>query len=100
KKEFNETIGEHFPVFALEEWVYQYDFAYEKLTKHFNTVSLKGFGIEGQEEAIIAAGAVFYYLNATEHHELRHISTISRIEEEKFVWLDRFTIRNLEIISS
>lgn len=100
KKEFNESIGDRFPVYALEEWVYQYDFAYEKLTKHFNTVSLKGFGIEGQEEGIIAAGAVFYYLNATEHHELRHINAISRIEEEKFVWLDRFTIRNLEIISS
>jgi len=100
KKEFNDSIGDRFPVYALEEWIYQYDFAYEKLTRHFNTVSLKGYGIEGQEEGIIAAGAVFYYLNATEHHELRHISTISRIEEEKFVWLDRFTIRNLEIISS
>ena len=100
KKEYNETIGDRFPVYPLEEWIYQYDFAYEKLTKHFNTVSLKGFGIEGQEEGIIAAGAVFYYLNATEHHELRHINAISRIEEEKFVWLDRFTIRNLEIISS
>ncbi len=100
KKEFNDSIGDRFPVYALEEWIYQYDFAYEKLTKHFNTVSLKGYGIEGQEEGIIAAGAVFYYLNATEHHELRHINTISRIEEEKFVWLDRFTIRNLEIISS
>jgi DNA mismatch repair protein MutS len=100
KKEFNDSIGDRFPVYALEEWIYQYDFAYEKLTKHFNTISLKGYGIEGQEEGIIAAGAVFYYLNATEHHELRHINTISRIEEEKFVWLDRFTIRNLEIISS
>ncbi|MDB5257267.1 MAG: mutS [Chitinophagaceae bacterium] len=100
KKEFTESIGDRFPVYALEEWIYQYDFAYEKLTKHFNTISLKGYGIEGQEEGIIAAGAVFYYLNATEHHELRHINTISRIEEEKFVWLDRFTIRNLEIISS
>ncbi|MBC7485273.1 MAG: DNA mismatch repair protein MutS [Cytophagaceae bacterium] len=100
KKEFTDSIGDRFPVYALEEWIYQYDFAYEKLTKHFNTVSLKGYGIEGQEEGIIAAGAVFYYLNATEHHELRHINTISRIEEEKFVWLDRFTIRNLEIISS
>lgn len=100
KKEYTDSIGDRFPVYALEEWIYQYDFAYEKLTKHFNTVSLKGFGIEGQEEGIIAAGAVFYYLNATEHHELRHINAISRIEEEKFVWLDRFTIRNLEIISS
>jgi DNA mismatch repair protein MutS len=100
KKEFTDSIGDRFPVYALEEWIYQYDFAYEKLTKHFHTVSLKGYGIEGQEEGIIAAGAVFYYLNATEHHELRHINTISRIEEEKFVWLDRFTIRNLEIISS
>ncbi|MDB5274543.1 MAG: mutS [Chitinophagaceae bacterium] len=100
KKEFSESIGDRFPVYPLEEWVYQYDFAYEKLTNHFNTVSLKGFGIEGQEEGIVAAGAVFYYLNATEHHDLKHINTISRIEEEKFVWLDRFTIRNLEIISS
>ncbi len=100
KAEFNESMGDRFHVYPLEEWVYQHDYAYEKLTQHFGTNSLKGYGIESQTEGIIAAGAVFYYLNATEHHDLKHINAISRIEEEKFVWLDRFTIRNLELISS
>jgi len=100
KAVFQESMGDRFHVYTLEEWVYQYDYAYEKLTQHFGTNSLKGYGIEAQAEGIIAAGAVFYYLNATEHHDLKHINNISRIEEEKFVWLDRFTIRNLELISS
>ena len=100
KAEFNESMGDRFHVYPLEEWVYQYDYAFEKLTQHFGTNSLKGYGIDSKNEGIIAAGAVFFYLNATEHHDLKHINQISRIEEEKFVWLDRFTIRNLELISS
>ncbi|WP_448518438.1 DNA mismatch repair protein MutS [Rhodoflexus sp.] len=85
----------HYPI---DDWVFQYDYAYEKLTRHFETASLKGFGIENLPEGIVAAGAALYYLEATEHKEIRHISAISRIEEEGYVWLDRFTIRNLELI--
>ncbi|MEM7548089.1 MAG: DNA mismatch repair protein MutS [Bacteroidota bacterium] len=84
--------------FGLEDWVFAYDFAYEKLTNHFKTKNLKGFGIEGINEGIISAGAILQYLEDTEHKEVKHISSISRIEEEKYVWLDRFTIRNLELL--
>jgi len=69
------------------------------LLKHFGTTSLKGFGIENLENAIIAAGAAFHYLAETHHDKVNHITKISRIEEDKYVWLDRFTIRNLELIS-
>src|SRR5690606_24153773 len=82
----------------LEDWVYQYDYGYEGLSNHFGTASLKGFGIEDIEEGIVAAGAVLYYLKETEHREISHISSISRIEEDHYVWLDKFTIRNLELL--
>jgi DNA mismatch repair protein MutS len=75
-----------------------HDYAYERLTSHFKTTTLKGFGIENLSSGIIAAGAILYYLEETEHKEVGHISSISRIEEEKYVWLDKFTIRNLELI--
>lgn len=84
--------------FALDDWVYGYDFAYEQLTGHFNTPNLKGYGIDSLGLAISAAGAVLHYLIETEHKELAHINSISRIAEEKYVWLDKFTIRNLELI--
>lgn len=100
KSRFQEIFKEKFNTYSLEEWVYQYDFAYEILTKHFQTSSLKGFGIESYGEGIIASGAILQYLEETEHKEKSHISSISRIDEEKFVWLDRFTIRNLELISA
>ena len=101
-KEAKATFEEHFKdqwnTYRLEEWVYTFDYAYEKLTKHFNTQTLKGFGVEKMPEGVIAAGAVLYYLEETEHTEIKHISAISRIEEERYVWLDKFTIRNLELI--
>ncbi|MEY4288673.1 MAG: hypothetical protein RLZZ30_761 [Bacteroidota bacterium] len=97
---FEQQFGEQHFTFRLEDWVYTSDYAHEMLTKHFGTKSLKGFGIEGMSAAIIAAGAVFHYLNENQHHRLGHISKISRIEEEKYVWLDRFTVRNLELIYS
>lgn len=75
-------------------------YANELLLKHFGTVSLKGFGIESTPEAVIAAGAALHYLADTQHDKVKHITTVSRIEEEKYVWLDRFTIRNLELFSS
>ncbi len=98
KKAFFQLVGEDQQSFQLETWIYSHEFAYEKLIRHFNTTSLKGFGIEELEEAIIAAGAILHYLEVTEHRELDHISSISRIEEEQYVWLDRFTIRNLELL--
>ena len=98
KKEFNLLFPDEQITFNLDDWVYAYDFGYEKLIKHFKTNSLKGFGIEDMEEAIIAAGAVLHYLEDTEHKDIQHISSISRIDENKYVWLDKFTIRNLELI--
>ena len=93
-------LGDDYSTFALDEWVYGFDYAYEKLVHQFKTVSLKGFGIDELGEAIIAAGAILHYLEDTEHRDTSHISSISRIDEDKFVWLDKFTIRNLEIINS
>lgn len=93
-----EIIKNEFITFHCEDWVFQYDFTYEKLKSHFGTANLKGFGIEELESGIIAAGAILYYLEETEHREVQHISAISRIAEEKYVWLDKFTIRNLELV--
>lgn len=84
--------------FSLEEWIFSHDYGYEKLTNHFGTKSLKGFGIEQLGHAITAAGAVLFYLEETEHKQISHVSAIGRIDEDKFVWLDKFTIRNLELI--
>jgi len=98
KKLAAEMLKNDFITFHCEDWVYQYDFTYEKLKTHFATANLKGFGIEEIETGIIAAGAILYYLEETEHKEIQHISSISRIAEEKYVWLDKFTIRNLELV--
>ncbi|HEY8401807.1 MAG TPA: DNA mismatch repair protein MutS [Cytophagaceae bacterium] len=98
KNEFLKHFGDKYNTYGLEEWVYSYDYAYETLTNHFGTSSLKGFGVENLTEGIIAAGSVFYYLQETEHKDIKHIASISRIEEEKFVWLDKFTVRNLELV--
>ena len=98
RKEFEEFFKDKYNTFTPDDWVYAYDYAYEKLTSHFQTSTLKGFGIENLNSGIVAAGAVLFYLEETEHKEIKHISSISRIEEEKFVWLDKFTIRNLELI--
>ena len=99
-KEFEDLFGTSHYTFRLDDWVFTSDFAEEILNKHFGTKSLKGFGVEGMTEAIIAAGAVFHYLGESEHKKLDHITGISRIEEDKYVWLDRFTIKNLELVSS
>ncbi|WP_439881180.1 DNA mismatch repair protein MutS [Pontibacter sp. MBLB2868] len=98
KETFTERYGPDFRYYALDEWVFKYDFAYESLTRQFGTASLKGFGIEGMTEGIISAGAILHYLSETHHHEISHIATISRLEEDKYVWLDRFTVRNLELV--
>ncbi|MEM6522707.1 MAG: DNA mismatch repair protein MutS [Bacteroidota bacterium] len=98
REEWEELFDTDYLTHSLDEWVYGSSFGYEKLTSHFKTTSLKGFGIEGMHEAIIASGAVLHYLEETEHKEMDHISSISRIDEDKYVWLDKFTIRNLELI--
>ncbi|WP_091543599.1 DNA mismatch repair protein MutS [Thermoflexibacter ruber] len=98
KADFEEKFADKYNTYSLDDWVYQFDYGYEKLTRHFETNSLKGFGIENLKEGITAAGAILYYLELTEHKEIRHISAIARIAEERYVWLDRFTIRNLELI--
>jgi DNA mismatch repair protein MutS len=97
RKLFSEIFGDNFHVFHLEDWVFQGDYANETLQKHFDTKNLKGFGIDHLEEGVIAAGAALHYLGETRHNKLQHISRISRIAEDEYVWMDRFTIRNLEL---
>ncbi len=82
----------------MEEWIFGLDYGYEKLTSLFKTQNLKGFGIENMEEGICAAGAILFYLEETEHKETNHIASISRLEANNYVWLDKFTIRNLELL--
>jgi len=99
KKYWKERLGEDFYQYPLDEWVFTADFTREKLLDHFQVESLKGFGVEDLELGQIAAGAILHYLETTEHHRSEHISSISRIQSDKYVWLDRFTIRNLELLS-
>ncbi len=99
-KEFLEHFGSGYYTYTLDEWPYTGDYASENLLKHFEVNSMKGFGIDRMPTGIIAAGVALHYLNETEHRNLQHISNISRIEEDRYMWLDRFTIRNLELISS
>ena len=100
RKLFSETFGDNFHVFHLEDWVFQADYARSILNNHFNTSTLKGFGIEEMTSGIIAAGAALHYLSETRHDQLRHIAKISRIAENEYVWMDRFTIGNLELYHS
>ncbi|PKP47005.1 MAG: DNA mismatch repair protein MutS [Bacteroidetes bacterium HGW-Bacteroidetes-12] len=100
KKEFIENFGNQFYTFGVEDWVFTEEFGREILQKHFQTNTLKGFGIEELNAAIIAAGAALHYLSDTQHEKLNHIAGLARIDENKYVWLDKFTIRNLELIYS
>ena len=100
KGDFKAMFGENFHNFYLEDWVFKEDYARETLTNHFQTISLKGFGIEDLNEGIIASGAILYYLSETQHNKRQHITSISRIAEDEYVWMDRFTIRNLELYHS
>lgn len=99
-RDFKDTYGDRFYTYALDEWPYSGDYATETLLKHFGVKSLKGFGIDKLNLGIIAAGVAIHYLNETEHRNLGHISAISRIEEDRYLWLDRFSIRNLELVGS
>lgn len=100
KNQFKESLGENYNTFYLEDWIYKQDYAFESLTNHFQTNSLKGFGVEDLQNGIIASGAILYYLSETQHNKIAHITSISRIIEDAYVWLDRFTIRNLELYFS
>ena len=100
REQFKDTFGKDFHTFYMEDWVYQTDYAYETLIKHFNTKTLKGFGIDDLHEGIIASGSILHYLGETQHKKLQHITAISRIAEDEYVWMDKFTIRNLELYNS
>ena len=97
---FKQRFGEKMLLTQLDDWVFKTDYTRELLTKHFHTKSLKGFGVEDLPLGIIAAGAALHYIYETQNHKIQHITKISRIEEDRFVWLDKFTIRNLELIHS
>ena len=99
-KKFLDLFGDKFYTSTLEDWVFTSEFSQEKLLSHFGTVSLKGFGVEALTEGTVAAGAVLHYLSETQHHHIKHIANLQRIEESKHVWMDRFTIRNLELFHS
>lgn len=100
KNQFKAAFGENFHAFFLEDWIFKEDYAFETLTNHFQTNSLKGFGIEELPEGLIASGAILYYLSETQHNKIQHITSIHRIAEDAYVWMDRFTIRNLELYHS
>jgi DNA mismatch repair protein MutS len=100
QKFFKENFGNKFYTYHLESWIFDETYATESLLKHFQTHSLKGFGIEGMQQAIVAAGAVLHYLKETEHPHLQHITSVQRIDKEDYLWMDRFTIRNLELIGT
>lgn len=97
---FLDHFNEKYYTNTFDDWVFVSDFANELLTKQFGTTSLKGFGVEELTEGVIAAGAALYYLQATQHDRTQHICTLTRIEEDRYVWLDKFTIRNLELVHS
>ncbi len=99
-KDFNQNFGSKLYTYPLEDWIFQPDYTREKLLEHFKVTTLKGFGVEEMELAQIAAGVTLHYLATTENTNLKHINNIGRIQPERYVWLDRFTIRNLELIYS
>ena len=100
KKDFEAFFGTKFFTYALEDWAFMPDSANERLLKHFETKNLKGFGVDNLPNGVVAAGAIMHYLDQTHHQQTGHITQLSRIEEERFVWLDRFTVRNLELYGS
>jgi len=100
RNDLQELIGDRFYIFGLDDWAFTYDYGYESLIKQFETTSLKGFGIEDYSLAIVSCGALLHYLNETKHDKLKHITKVSRLDEEQYVWLDKFTIRNLELFAS
>lgn len=100
RKDFNSLFGEKFYINTFDDWVFTEDFGRDLLLRHFDVKSLKGFGVDEMPSAIVAAGAALHYLADTHHDKVGHICRISRVEEDHYVWLDRFTVRNLEILNS
>lgn len=97
KQQFFELFPNSYHSFYLEDWIFQEDYGYESLSNHFKVKNLKGFGVEDLAHGVIAGGAIMYYLSQTQHNQLEHIQSISRIAEDRYVWMDRFTIKNLEL---
>ena len=100
KQDFSSKFSYPYQLFYLEDWVFQHDFAKDSICLHFKTKNLKGFGIENLNDGVIAAGAIMHYLSETQHQKINHISSIKRIPKEDYVWMDRFTTRNLELFNS
>ena len=100
KKLFTEQFGERYYTYGLDDWIYSGTYAQDVLLAHFQTLTLKGFGVEDLPLAIHAAGAILHYLKETEHHQLHHISSLQRMTRNDFLWMDRFTIQNLELLES
>ena len=100
KESFSSQFSYPYQLFYLEDWVFQHDFSIESLCTHFKTKSLKGFGVENMNDGVIAAGAIMHYLSETQHQKINHITSLKRIPKEDYVWMDRFTTRNLELFYS
>jgi DNA mismatch repair protein MutS len=100
QKKFKEEFGGRFYSYTLDEWIFQQQYAEDSLLRHFDTHSLKGFGVENLSFGLVAAGAILHYLKETEHPNLQHITSIQRLEQNDYLWMDRFTIRNLELLGS
>jgi DNA mismatch repair protein MutS len=100
RTEFLGFFGDKFNTFQIEDWAFKTEFAYPLLTTHFKTNSLKGFGVEPLTEGIVAAGVIMHYLAETEHREVSHILRLTRLEADRYVWLDKFTVRNLELVNA
>tara|TARA_B110000483_G_scaffold44242_1_gene55289 strand:+ start:8534 stop:11131 length:2598 start_codon:yes stop_codon:yes gene_type:complete len=100
KDVFSSQFSYPYQLFYLEDWVFQHDFAIESLCTHFKTKNLKGFGVENMNDGVIAAGAIMHYLSETQHQKINHITSLKRIPKEDYVWMDRFTTRNLELFYS
>lgn len=100
RRQFLENYGDRFYLNVFDDWVFTHDFGHDLLCKHFKTTSLKGFGVDDFKAGIIAAGAALYYLSETHHDKIEHIASLSRIDEGRYVWLDKFTVRNLELLST
>ena len=100
RREFEEQFGSEYHTFYLEDWIFQDDYANETLCNHFETRTLQGFGIQDLYEGIVASGSILHYLSETQHHKLEHITAIHRLQEDAYVWMDRFTIKNLELYHS
>ena len=99
-QEIDELFGQKFYTYKLDDWMFHFETASERLMKHFGTTSLKGFGMHGINTGIVAAGAILQYLDITQHDKLQHITSLSRLDHDEYVWLDKFTVRNLELFHS